>query len=187
MKYIKNRSALKIFYYLISIDGIVTGDEIGTYMDVSEAIDKTIFIQENVQIREECKQWINKANKSKDELYAFVRCGVEEELKEGLTNSAYGSLSTKLLIWDMLTLAHSDREYASSEQRLITFVACKTELNDVCLMEMENAIKTARAVKEELNWIKTIDKPYAEIQNIVEELQLRIATIEKNIKIIIEE
>ena len=76
------------------------------------------------------------------------------------------TISPKLLVWDLLTVAYSDENYTDTERRL----------------EMESSILTMMDIERELTWIKATDRPYLKIEPVVSELTHRKKVIFDNVK-----
>ena len=181
---IEKRNAAKIYYYLMYVDGKVTDEEIGRFEEIGKEIDED-FEKYKDEIIKECKEQISKAKDSRY-LYDRIQEGVENELKYQFDDCSW-NVSAKLIVWNMLTIAYSDQEYAETERNLIKYVACRTNVDSVYLLEMENLLKAAKAVEKEKEWIKTTDKPYEEIHTIVDELDVRKATIFNSVKQLIQD
>lgn len=191
MDFIKSKSASKIFYYLMSVDGKVTADEVDTFNEIGIEADKHSFENYKEGIIKECEEQISRVTDSKS-LYDIIHEAVMAELEfkeEMVFELDFDSrrVSTKWLVWNMLALAYSDKDYAEVERNLIVAAVEKIGLDNAYFFEMEHLMKSAKAVEKELTWIKTANKSYAEISNIVEELELRKNTILKSVKELIKD
>ena len=79
-------------------------------------------------------------------------------------------------------MAYSDDSYGEEEQRLIKYIARKTNIDRAVMLEMESSIRTILAIENELHWIKTTNRPYLTIEAMVNELEDRKAVIFDSIK-----
>lgn len=189
MDKIEAREAMKVFYYLMSVDGKVTDEEEAIFYEIGKKIDENSFDDYKNEIIKECKQQMEKAIDQED-FYDVIQEGVDSELTQ--KNLMYGwfwqgTISAQWLVWDMITIAFSDNDYSDNERKLIKFVVRKLNVDNNCFLEMENLMKSAKAVEQEREWIKTTDKSYKEIQKIVDELELREQTILNSVKILIQD
>ena len=85
------------------------------------------------------------------------------------------TISPKLLIWDLIAIAHSDGEFNEAERELVNHIARHVGVNETVLLEMESTILAIYDIEHELNWVKTTDRPYLVIESIVNELESRKA------------
>ena len=92
------------------------------------------------------------------------------------------TISSKLLVWDLLTVAFSDENYNDSERRLLKYIVRKLNLDKASFLEMESSILTVMDIERELTWIKTTDRPYLKIESVVSELAQRKKVIFDNVK-----
>ena len=49
-------------------------------------------------------------------------------------------------------------------------------------MEMENSLQTMIALETEENWLKSTNRPYAEIQKHLDEIEVRKETVMRSVK-----
>ena len=87
-----------------------------------------------------------------------------------------------MLVWDLLTIAYSDESYDESERRLLKYIVRKLSIDKSVFLEMESSILTLMDLERELNWIKTTDRPYLTIENMVNELADRKNVIFESVK-----
>lgn len=92
------------------------------------------------------------------------------------------TISTKLLVWDLLTVAYSDENYNDTERRLLKYIVRKLNLDKATFLEMESSMLTVMAIERELTWIKATDRPYLKVEPVVSELTQRERVIFDNVK-----
>jgi uncharacterized tellurite resistance protein B-like protein len=179
---ISPENALKIFYYLIAIDGKITKEEEEKFNLIGQEIDNN-YIEHSDSIIKCCKEQLEKVIDDAD-FYDVVQDGVMDAL---ITNQLLenGYITPKLLLWDMITLAYEDGEYADIERRLIKFVVRKLNISKDIYLEMENSYLTISDIEKESEWVKNTDRPYRTIEAHVKELEKRRNDIFENIKAII--
>ena len=175
---ISKDGALKVFYYLMAIDGDVTA-ELEKFYEIGREFMKEDFDQYRQSIIDECQAQIDSA--TDDELFDVVLEGVDRALAETADYIEDG-VCPRLLIWDMLTIAYTDNEYANIEKRLIAHVVRVLGVDKDVFMEMEHLIKTADAVVKELDTLNSSKRPYSEIRPIVDEIEKRKITITKAVE-----
>ena len=179
IKAISTENAIKIFYYLMAVDGEVFHseeekfDEIGLQMDPN-------FAEHKEQIVSVCKAQLDKVIDS-DDYYDVVQDGVEEAIL--IPNpSADSFITPKLLVWDLLTIAYSDEQYNEKERRLLKYIVRKFNIDSTIFIEMESSLQTLMDIEKETNWIKTTNRPYLTIEAQVNELADRRNVIFESVK-----
>lgn len=191
MRFVDAKGAIKIFYYLMSVDGKVKEDEVKKFEEIGNQVDQSFFDEYKNGLIQECQEQINKALDPED-YYDAIQEGIDNEIQEVYDldfslSPGYTNVSDRWLIWNMITIAYSDGEYSDVERKLIKFVVRKMDMEKVCFVEMEQLMKAAIAVEKELEWIKSTNKTYAEINEIVSELDIRKQTVLDSVKFLIEE
>ena len=179
IKAISTENAIKIFYYLMAVDGEVFHseeekfDEIGLQMDPN-------FAEHKEQIVSACKAQLDKVIDSED-YYDVVQDGVEEAILIP-NQSADSFITPKLLVWDLLTIAYSDEKYDEKERRLLKYIVRKFSIDSTIFLEMESSLQTLMDIEKETNWIKTTNRPYLTIEAQVNELADRRNVIFESVK-----
>ena len=176
---ISKKGALKGFYYLMAIDGDVTA-ELDKFDEIGKEFMKEDFDQNRQTIIDECQVQISSSS-ADDEIYDVILEGMDKALTETAPSVEEG-VCPRLLIWDMLSIAYTDNDYAATEKRLIAHVARVLGVEKDALMEMEHLIKTADAVVKELDTLNSSNRPYSEIRPIVDEIEKRKLTITKAVE-----
>ena len=113
---------------------------------------------------------------------------LQDAVGEAIDSSSYdgGSFITpRLLLWNMLTIAYCDGDYAEQERRLLKCVVRKLNIDKAVFLEMENSILTVTELENELQWIKTTDRPYLQIEAMANRINHRRDTIFESVMALI--
>lgn len=172
-------SALKIIYYLMSVDGNINQDEENKF-DVLGNDFVNDFAGLKKVLVEECKASLVNTIEAED-YYDVVQEAVEDILLIPLKNDDV-CVSTKFLLWNLLAIAYSDENYDDLERKLIKYIVRKLNIDKAIFLEMESSLVTMLDLERELNWIKTTDKPYLTIETMVKELENRKNVIFESVK-----
>lgn len=175
-------NAAKIFYYLMAADGNIGDSEIERFELIGQELDQN-FSEHKEYIEKACKEQLDKVI-DKDDYYDVVQDGVEEALLSK-QESDKGFVSAKLLVWDLLTIAYSDEEYGDEERKLMKYIVRKVDISKDVFLEMESSYLAVTDIKKELDWIKSTDRPYLEIEKQVKELERRQNAIYESVKALI--
>ena len=176
------RNALKVFYYLIAADGKILEEELCKFDEIGTALDPA-FEAHKSEIIEECNEQLENTIDPED--YYDV---LQDAVGEAIDSSRYdgGSFITpRLLLWNMLTIAYCDGDYAEQERRLLKCVVRKLNIDKAVFLEMENSILTVTELENELQWIKTTDRPYLQIEAMVNRINHRRDTIFESVMALI--
>ena len=115
---ISTKSALKIIYYMMAVDGELNSAEMEKYDLLGQEIAPDFSSQKEV-ILSECQKQLDKVIDSED-FYDVLQDGVEDSLRSSIkTEDSF--ITPKLLVWDLLTLAYSDSSYDTTERKLLKF------------------------------------------------------------------
>ena len=175
-------SALKIIYYLMSVDGRVSQEEKDKF-DVLGNDFVNDFASLKEILVEECKVSVVNTIDAVD-YYDVVQEAVEDLLLTPIKSEDV-CVSPKFILWNLLAFAYSDENYAEAERRLIKYFVRKLNIDKAIFLELESSLVTLMDLEKELAWIKTTDKPYLTIEAIVKELENRKRVIFESIKDII--
>ena len=173
MKVYETRSALKIFYYLLAIDGTIDDVELGHFRSIGISIDPGHFTEYSDELENECNQAIIYSG---EEQYDIISEAVDEALSHEATEDDQG-ITPRLLIWDLFAAAFCNYEYNEPEKRLINHIARKTGVEKSIVLEMEQMMKTLTSVQNEINWANQVNRRYSEIRPIIDELEKRQVVI----------
>jgi len=169
--------ALQIIYYLMAVDGEVCQAEEEKFDSIGSEI-TSLFKSVKADIWELCSEQIDKAI-DKDDYYDVIHEGVEECLKE---IDEYNDIEGSLFVWNLLTIAFSDGKYTKEEQNLIKMVVRKLDLDKTMFLEMENSIKTILTLERQEEWLKTTNRSYTTIKDMVDEVSRRKDVIMISVK-----
>ena len=175
-------SALKIIYYLMSVDGSVSQEENDKF-DVLGNDFVNDFASLKEILVEECKVSVVNTIDAVD-YYDVVQEAVEDLLLTPIKSEDV-CVSPKFVLWNLLAFAYSDENYAEAERRLIKYFVRKLNIDKAIFLELESSLVTLMDLEKELAWIKTTDKPYLTIEAIVKELENIKRVIFESIKDII--
>ena len=160
--YIKKRDAVKFYYYLIAADGEVKQSELEKFEEIGKETD-TSFGDYRDEVIKECKQQLKKVI-DEDEYYEVIKEGIDETLGEEndfyRNYSSYDRIGASLVLWNLLSIAVSDKEYAAEEQKLIRYMVRKLEIDKAVYLEMENAIKTIQNIDRTIMLLSNQDKGF---------------------------
>ncbi len=179
IKVISTRSALKIIYYLMAVDGEIFHSEEEKFDSIGKELDPD-FAKNKDQIVRECQAQLDKVIEPED-FYDVLQDGVEDALILS-KQTADSFITPKLLVWDLLTVAYSDENYDESERKLIKYIVRKTNIDKAVFLEMESSLLTLMDIEKELAWIKTTNRPYLVIEAMVNELADRKNVIFESVK-----
>lgn len=185
MHLLKMKSATKIFYYLMAVDGDVSSEELNCFDEIGHEIDPDSFAIFREVVITDCEKQLNSTIDEEDH-YEVVLEGADRALAEQ-TDDLFSGVSIRLLVWDMLVIAFSNYHYAECERRLIKHIVRTMGVEHSVFLEMEQLMKTNVSVGKELSWIKTTNRSYAEVAPIVAELENRRAVIMTCAKALIED
>ena len=179
VKRIATRNALQIIYYLMAADGTVCPSEeekfdaIGTELDPDFADSKPAIIKN-------CQTQLEKVIDPED-YYDVLQDGVEDAIQH-TSEAADTSITPKLLVWNLLTLAYSDKSCDKTERKLLKYIVRKLQVDKAVFLEMESCILTILDIEKEITWIKTTEQPYLTIEARVNELTKRQTVIFDSVK-----
>ena len=176
---LSTKCALQIIYYLMSVDGQITPDEEERYKELGGGLDPD-FDMNNQQVTDECRLQIAKVIDPED-LYEVVREGVEKAIDNSVaTEDSF--ITPRLLLWDLLTIAHADNNYDEVEKELIKFIVRKLGIYKAVFLEMESTVLALEDIEKEIEWIKTTNRPYLVIEGMVNELEDRKQVLFSGVK-----
>lgn len=173
-KVIAKEGALKAFYYLMSVDGVTTFEQ-ERFQEIGIELLGKNFSEEKETIIAECEKTID-AVEADDERSDVIQEGIDQALSE-VAKVIEDGVIPRLLVWNMLTLAHSDSDYSENENRLINHVARILQIDKSVLAEMKQLISAAHSVQEEKETLEKSARPYAEVRPLIDELEKRLQTI----------
>lgn len=176
MNLITKVSAFKIFYYITAADGIITDEETEKLNEIGLQLfgeECQSFLHNLIA---ECEAKTIGVFDDPDESFDILSDCIEEALNE-TTEELNDGIPSRLLLWNLLLIAHSDGNFARNEQRFIAKINRKLNLGDSILFEMEQYIKTVQTIEIELDKLKDSMEPYKIIRPVVDDLENRRDTI----------
>ena len=180
----EKKSAVMCFYYLIAVDNNIFETEMDAFNSVAAEIDPENFASYKDSIIEEYKAQVATVIDEED-YYDVISEGIDKYLVPAKDDA--DSVSTRLLLWDLLVVAFSDGDYSAAERRLIKHVVRIFGVEKDIFLEMEQLMKTNVAITKEIEALENSDKPYNEIRPMVEELEERRNVILTSAKTLIED
>ncbi len=179
IKALSTRSALKIIYYTMAVDGTVFHNEEEKFDSIGNELDPD-FAANKDKIIAECKEHMEKVI-DPDDYYDVIQDGIEEALITSKpTEDSF--ITPKMLAWDVLTLAYSDENYDETERKLLKYIVRKTNIDKTVFLEMESSMQTLLDIERELAWVKTTNQPYLTIEGVINELTERKTVIMDSVK-----
>ncbi len=175
MLVIQKKSAISIFYGLIAVDGEIGEEELQKLDELGNGLDPEGYPYYRDEI---IAAWQTHQAKMIDDedYYDVIAEGVQEALHQ-ITDDPENGAASRLLLWDMLTLAFINGDYAAVQRRLIKHVARISGIKASVFLEMEQLMQTYVSVEKERAWLKKSERPYTEIEPIVLELNDRIKVL----------
>ena len=105
---------------------------------------------------------------------------IQEEMDKALSDNVddfKNGVVPRLLVWNMLTLAHSDSDFTESENRLISHVVRVLQIDRSVYAEMKQLIMAGEAIQGQLDFLGNSERPYSEIRPLADEVENRRKTI----------
>lgn len=184
LKIISKQGALKAFYYLMSVDGVTSFEE-DRFQEIGEELLGSEFETCKDELVSFCEGHLDSISVD-DERYDVIQEGIDLVLNDTVTDVNDGVVP-RLLVWNMLSLAHCDDDYSENENRLIAHVARVLSIDKSVFVEMKQLISTADSVRKEQEQLELSDRPYSEIRPLVDEVEKRKNTIVEAAKALIED
>lgn len=180
------RSALRIIYLLIVIDGVVSTGEKEKYHDIGKALDPEHFSDYESEVVAEGNQLLEEFSQEDEETYYDTIHDQAGEILLREKTSTEG-IQGKALIWNLLTVAYSDGEYSKDEKRLIRYIAKALDTPYEIVLEMEHTLRTLLAIEGEKDWMKQTSRTYNAVEDRMQELAHRESVMMQAIETLIAE
>ena len=171
---INKKSVLKIFYYLMAIDG-VSEEENDKFQEISKQICGESFTKNQEEIIRECNDYINSISEE-DDRFDMIQEGIDRELKNVVERPENG-IASRMFIWNMLVLAHSDNDYSDVENRMISHISRIMKIDKSVFAEMKQLIIVVNSLDRQIKELEQSQRPYSEIQPLIEEAKNRQSTV----------
>lgn len=180
MKCITIKNAVLIFCYLMNTDGTVKQSELEKFDEIGLNFDNDNFLNYREDVLEECRDQILSVFDNEDR-YDVISEGVDKALYANVNNDE-DVIASRLLVWNLLTVAYIDENYHNDERRLIKHIARVCDIPKQVFSEMELLMRTAVEVIKERDWLSRSERPYCEIVPIMTELEKRLENLSKAAK-----
>lgn len=175
MRIYETKSALKVFYYLLAVDGTIDENERMHFHSIGMSLDPGHFGEYEKNIENECKIALINAD---DDEYEIILESVDEALTHEAPPDDQG-LTPRLMIWNLFVAAFSNGIYDDYEKRLINHIARKADVDKSVVLEMEQMVNTLSSIQKEIDWAKLSGRSADEIGSIIIELEKRQEVITK--------
>lgn len=167
---IEKKSALKVIFYFMAIDGKISDDEKARWDEIGEELLENEYQNVKEEISNECLNLINSID-SEDEAYDVILEAVDAALKKQVEADG---INSRLLVWDLFAVTYADNDHSESENRLVNHVARILQVDKSVVAEMKLLIYTINKVQMELGQMEESLEPYKIIRPIVVELEKRL-------------
>ena len=174
------RDSLRLIYSLMVVDGAVSDEERERLFEIGQELDPN-FASYQTSLDEEGTGLLNKPSENEEDYYDNVHDHVSNIIHTAAVPKGNG-LRGKILLWDLLSVAYSEGDYSAEEKRLLRFISKSVGVDHAVLLEMEQTMKTLLAIEAEENWLKNTDRPYAVVEERVNELADRKNTIMQGVQ-----
>ncbi len=172
IKLISKESAFMIFYYIIACDGMVSKEETEKLDEIGFELFGDVYTDNRDAMIAECEKKTAEISDDPDETFDILSDYIDEALNN-TTEVMEKGIPSRLLIWNLLMVAHSDSNYDQNEKRLLRKINRRVNLGDSVLFEMEQYISTVQTIDAELERLNDSMEPYKLIRPIVDELENR--------------
>ena len=179
MRVLSTESAIKIIYYLISVDGVINDAELEKFNEICLNLDPK-FEEYRDALITSCKQELDKQIDEED-YYDILQDAVENAIQKSKPRQD-SFITPKLLLWDLLTIAYSDDTYNEEERKLMKYLAHRINVDIAVFLELESSMLTIMDIEKEIKWIKTTNRPYLTIEAMVNELVDRRNVVFEGVK-----
>ena len=179
IKVISTKSALKIIYYLMAVNGEICSEEEEKFDYIGNELDPA-FNDDRKLLIDECKEQMTNLIDPEDS-YDVIEEGVSDAIANTVV-SADSFITPKILVWDLLSIAYSDNNYDDMERKLVKSVVRQLGVDKTEFLELESSYLTMMDIEKEIEWIKTTDRPYKQIEAMVNELTDRKSVIMESVK-----
>ena len=179
---ISTEGALKVIYFLMSIDGTISPEEEEKFDSVGQELDPS-FDDYKTELLEGCQNVLKDVLVQED-YYDIIYDQVSEVIRSSASEKQEG-IRGKLLLWDLYAVAYSDEDYSESEKRLIRAVCRAMHIDAAVALEMEQTLRTILAIEKEENWLKTTTRQYSIVEDRLNELADRKQAIMQGIQMLI--
>lgn len=175
--FVSTKDALSSYYYLIAVDEHVTDEERDMFDAIGNDIDPQMFGNYREELVDGCRNTVNQASLSTDRFEMLVEA-VDDAL-HAVDTDAQDAVSSRLLVWNMLSISFADGGASEDELKMIRHVARHCGVDRDVFQEMEQLMRSASAVLNEKRYLESSNGTYAEIKPIIDEMNKRCAAIQR--------
>ena len=175
--FVSTKDALSSYYYLIAVDEHVTDEERNMFDAIGNDIDPQMFGNYREELVDGCRNTVNQASLSADRFEMLVEA-VDDAL-HAVDADAQDAVSSRLLVWNMLSISFADGGASEDELKMIRHVARHCGVDRDVFQEMEQLMRSASAVLNEKRYLESSNGTYAEIKPIIDEMNKRCAAIQR--------
>lgn len=175
--FVSTKDALSSYYYLIAVDEHVTDEERDMFDAIGNDIDPQMFGNYREELVDGCRNTVNQASLSTDRFEMLVEA-VDDAL-HAVDTDAQDAVSSRLLVWNMLSISFADGGASEDELKMIRHVARHCGVDRDVFQEMAQLMRSASAVLNEKRYLESSNGTYAEIKPIVDEMNKRCAAIQR--------
>lgn len=175
--FVSTKDALSSYYYLIAVDEHVTDEERDMFDAIGNDIDPQMFGNYREELVDGCRNTVNQASLSTDRFEMLVEA-VDDAL-HAVDADAQDAVSSRLLVWNMLSISFADGGASEDELKMIRHVARYCGVDRDVFQEMEQLMRSASAVLNEKRYLESSNGTYAEIKPIIDEMNKRCAAIQR--------
>ena len=183
-KSFRPEDAIHIILNLIAVDGKITQIEIDRFHEIGLALDKNFSSYESKLIEEE-QALLSQIAGDEEELYATLLDNVGKIIHADQNSQA--GIGARKLLWDLLTVAYSNENYADYEKKMIRYIAKGSGVDYPIVLEMEQTLRTLLVIQEEENWLKSTDRLYSIVAERLEALEVRKGAIMNGVYALMED
>lgn len=175
--FVSAKGALSSYYYLMAVDARIADEERDVFDAIGNDIDSQTFDEYRETLMNGCSDTVDRASASVDRFEILVEA-VDDALRAADSDEST-MVSSRLLVWNMLSLSFADGEVTDDELRMIRHVARRCEIERDVFQEMEQLMRSASAVLAEKRYAESSDGTYAEIKPVIDETDRRCSMIQR--------
>lgn len=168
---------LVLFYLLMSVDGNVSAEEENQF---DELLKQSGFLESKNTVIGKAKDILSSVEAENDREKNTIQLLYDKYKSHG--NTINGKPYHKELLWTMINMAMVDDDFSENEKKFIYCCSKDWEISASILGEMIEIAKTLYSLHSHLDFLKSINRPYREIEPLVNELNVNKAVLEENLK-----
>lgn len=170
---------LVLVYLLMSVDGNVSAEEENQF---DELLKQSGFLESKNTVIGNAKDILSSVEPEMNDPQNWLQ-GLHKKYK---LNFALGKRRSKTkfkeLLWTMINMTMIDKDFSVNEKKFIDCCCKDWNIEDSLLDEMIEIAKTLYSLYSHLDLLKSVNRPYGEIEPLVNELNVNKAVLEENLK-----